>query len=65
MSESNHAGVPEPTAGQILAFHADGRGGLHATPVTGCSECLLDRIPYASDEELNDLLETQLSPPER
>ena len=58
MSESNQAGVPEPTAAQILAFHADHGRGLHSPPVTGCSECLLDRIPYASDEELNDLLES-------
>jgi hypothetical protein len=59
MSESYHAGVPELSAGQILAFHADHGRGLHATPITGCSECLLDQVMEASDEELIELLESE------
>ncbi len=57
MSERDAEGALGPTAGQILAFHADHRGGLHSAPVTGCSECLLDRVMGASEDELVDLLE--------
>ena len=51
-------GVHEPSAGRILAFHADHSRGLHATPLAGCSECLLDRVMGASETELVDLLES-------
>jgi len=57
MSERGAEGAHEPTAGRILAFHADHGRGLHAIPVTGCSECLLDRVMEASEDELVDLLE--------
>lgn len=57
MSERGAEGVHEPTAGQILAFHADHSRGLHSTPATGCSECLLDRVMGASEDELVDLLD--------
>ena len=57
MSERGVEGAHGPTAGQILAFHADHGRGLHPTPVTGCSECLLDRVMEASEDELVDLLE--------
>ncbi len=51
-------GAPEPTAGQILTWHAEHRRGLHATRLTGCSECLLDRVMRASEDELVELLES-------
>ena len=57
MSERGAESAHEPTAGQILAFHADHRRGVHSTPVTGCSECLLDRVMEASEDELVNLLE--------
>ena len=57
MSERGVPGAHEPTAGQILAFHADHGRGVHSTPVNGCSECLLDRVMEASEDELVDLLE--------
>ena len=57
MSERGAEGAHEPTAGQILAFHADHSRGLHSIAVTGCSECLLDRVMAASEDELVDLLE--------
>ena len=58
MSERDEQGVHEPSAGRILAFHADHSRGLHATPLAGCSECLLDRVMGASETELVDLLES-------
>ena len=57
MSERGAEGAHEPTAGQILAFHADHSRGLHSIAVTGCSECLLDRVMAVSEDELVDLLE--------
>jgi len=57
MSERSGEGAREPTAGQILSFHADHARGVHSTPVNGCSECLLDRVMDASEDELVDLLE--------
>ena len=57
MSERGAEDAHEPTAGRILAFHADHGRGLHSTPVTGCSACLLDRVMVASEDELVDLLE--------
>lgn len=57
MSERGVEGANEPTAGQILAFHVDHDRGAHSTPVNGCSECLLDRVMDASEDELVDLLE--------
>jgi hypothetical protein len=62
MSERGAKGAPEPTAGQILAFHTDHQRGLHVTPLAGCSQCLLDRLADASDEELIHLLEGQAEP---
>ena len=57
MSDKDSEGAPGPTAGQILAFHADHESGLHATPLAGCSQCLLDHLAEASDDERIDLLE--------
>jgi hypothetical protein len=57
MSERVREGTREPSAGEILTFYTDHRRGLHATPITGCSECLLERVMEASEDELVDLLE--------
>ena len=58
MSERDREGTGGASAGQILAFHVDHGRGLHTTPVANCSQCLLDRVADASDEELIDLLES-------
>jgi hypothetical protein len=58
MSARDREGFRKPGAGEILTFHADHRRGLHATPASGCNECLLDRVADASEHELVDLLET-------
>jgi hypothetical protein len=60
MSERVQKSTRKPSIGQILAFHADHGRGLHAMPVTDCSQCLLDRVAEASDEELIELLESKL-----
>lgn len=57
MSERDREGTREPSAGEILTFYTDHRCGLHTTPMTGCSECLLERVMVASEDELVDLLE--------
>ena len=57
MSERGAESPPEARAGQILAFHTDHIRGLHSTPRSGCSQCLLDRVMEASEDELVDLLE--------
>jgi len=57
MSERGAEGAPEARFGQILAFHTDHIRGLHAKPISGCSQCLLDRVMEASEDELVDLLE--------
>ena len=57
MSERSREGAREPSAGEILTFFTDHRRGLHTTPVSGCSECLLDQVMVASEDELVDLLE--------
>jgi len=57
MSEREREGTRQSRAGQILTFHTDHRHGLHTTPTTGCSECLMNQVMGASEEELVDLLE--------
>jgi hypothetical protein len=57
MSEADHEVGRQASAGRILTFHTDHRRGLHTTPIHGCSECLLDRVMDASEDELVDLLD--------
>ena len=57
MSERDREGTREPSAGEILTFSMDHRRRLHETPMTGCSECLLEQVMVASEDELVDLLE--------
>ena len=47
----------DPSAGRILALHAEHRGGLHATPRPDCIQCTFDGLVRPDGDEQRGVLD--------